>query len=675
MKISIRRFSLVPMFFLLMGTIPSATIAQRLEPEHVANLPTPSDPRLSPGGERVAWLQKVPRDPETERGADASVLWVAKADGSSALAFTSRDGHVSHPRWSPEGDRIAFLDRRPAGESSAKNQIYVIGTRGGEAEVVSNAVEGVADFEWAADGQALIYTTRDPKDDEQKKAEKLGRDWTVVDQNLRHIGLWKVEIGSREARRLTDTDWTFRQIDVSPSGNHVAALGARNPKVDDSYMFIELVTVDIASGEVKSAWDMPGKADTPRFSPDGKWLGVLAGIHENDPFAGSLFLVPAEGGEARNLTPNYEGSIDWFDFDDRGGIVFAATHGTWSQLRRVNLETAAIDTLVENGPVYTSATLSRSGGKIATAADTPTHPPEVMVRELGPGSWSRITHSYPELETFALGRQEVIEWSARDGLRIEGMLVYPVDWQEGQSYPLVVGVHGGPESAVRNGWHTGYGYLSQLLAHRGAFFLLPNYRGSAGRGTAFLLADHGDPAGAEFQDILDGIQHLADRGMVDQDRVGIMGGSYGGYFSAWGATRQTEHFRAAVVNFGVSNLFSDWGDGDIPWEHKLVHWGWFPVDRPSMAMDRSPVSWVRGSRTATLIMHGAEDPRVPAAQGRELYNGLSLNDGLPLEFVLFPREGHGYREAPHRLEACRRALAWMVEYLELEGGAAEATGP
>ncbi len=658
-----------------LASISTGLAAQTLEPEHVANLPSPSDPQISPDGRRVAWLQKVPRDPEAERGADASVLWVADADGGNAIAFTAREGRVSRPQWSPDGERLAFLDRRPADQTTARNQIYVISTRGGEAEALTEVDGGVSEFSWSGDGTSLFFTTRDVKSEEQKTAEKKGRDWTVVDQDYQHIGLWKVGLDGAEPSRLTEEAMSFREIDASPEGDRVAALAARTPKVDDSYMFIELVTVDAGTGSVSTAWDMPGKAAAPRFSPDGRWLAVRAGIHENDPFAGSLFLVAASGGETRNLTPDYDGSIDWFDFDADGGIVFAATHGTWTWLRRVDLETGEIETLVDSGPVYTRASLSRTSGTIAALADTPAQPPEVLVRAVGAGDWDRITHSYPELEAFALGRQEVIEWSARDGLRIEGMLVYPLDWQEGRRYPLVVGVHGGPESAVRNGWHTGYGYLSQLLAHRGAFFLLPNYRGSAGRGTPFLLADHGDPAGAEFQDVLDGIQHLDELELIDTSRVGIMGGSYGGYFSAWGATRESEHFKAAVVNFGVSNLFSDWGDGDIPWEHKLVHWGWFPVDRPAMAMDRSPVSWVRGSRTATLIMHGAEDPRVPAAQSRELYNGLSLNEDLPLEFVLFPREGHGYREAPHRLEACRRALAWMVEHLQLEQAAGAATGP
>ena len=644
-----------------------------LQPSDIVNLPIVSAPALSPDGNRVVYVQKIPRSSDEDRGADYSMLWVVSSEGGEAVAYTSRKGTAQRPRWSPDGTHIAFLDRRPYDDEDAKTQVFVIPVGGGEARQVSDAEESVGEAEWTAHSEAILFTNRDPKSKERQEEEKKGRDWEVADRDYRHIGLYRVGVNGGEAERVGPADLSLRQIAVSPAGGTVAALAASTPKVDDSYMFQRLVSIDLASGELETVWDMPGKASGPRFSHDGEWLACRAGIAAHDPQSGSIFVVPTAGGYARNLTPDYEGTVEWLDFDAEGRIVFVATHGTATHLRRVDPAGGDIETLVDSGPVYTGARLSGSGDRVVVAASTPAHPEEIMVRPTTEAGWTRLTHSYAELEAFALGRQEVIEWKARDGLRIEGILVYPVDYRDGSAYPLVVGVHGGPEGSLRNGWHTGYGYLSQLLAHRGALFLMPNYRGSSGRGVGYLLADHGDPAGAEFQDVLDGIEHLVALGLVDRDRVGIMGGSYGGYFSAWAATKHSESFRAAVVNFGVSNLFSDWADGDIPWEHRLVHWGWFPVDRPLIAMDRSPVSWVRGSTTATLIMHGKSDPRVPPSQSLELYRGLLLNEDLPVEMVLFPHEGHGYRESAHRLEAGRRALAWLEQYLELETAAADSS--
>lgn len=644
------------------GPLPAQEL---LQPEDVANLAEVQDPRVSPDASRVLYRQVVPRRPDEDRGSNYSVLWLVPVAGGEPHAFTSRTGYARGAQWSPDGRRIAFLDRRPHNDAEAKAQIHVIPVDGGEAQVVTRASENVSEFVWAPDGQGFFYVSREEKGQERKDAEEKGQDWVVADQDLRHLRLYHVDLETRQSRQVTQADLSLRQIAVSPDGRRVAALAAETPRVDDSYVFVELVTVDVASGEVEVVWDMPGKAASPRWSRDGAWLGCLAGTAAHDPLPGSLYLVPAAGGEARNLTPEYPGTVEWYDFDARGDVLLVATHGSASHLRRISLATGEIESLLVDGPVYTSAHLSADGSTLAASASTPRHPREIFVTSVEDAGWTRLTTSYPHLEGIPLGRQEVVEWRARDGLRIEGILVYPLDYTEGRTYPLVVGVHGGPEGAVLNGWHTGYGYLSQLLAHRGAFFLMPNYRGSSGRGVGFLLGDHGDPVGAEFQDVLDGVAALAERGLVDRDRVGIMGGSYGGYFSAWGATRETSWFRAAVVNYGSSSVWSNWSLGDIPWEHRLVHWGFFPVDRPFLAVDRSPVTWVRQSRTATLIMHGEKDPRVAWAQSRELYQGLRLNPDLPVEFVTFPREGHGYREAPHRLEACRRALEWLVVHLGL----------
>jgi len=654
----------------LFAASPRAAAATALMPEDVANLDEPSDPRVSPDGRLVVYTQKISRALDAERGKSYSMLWVVPIAGGDPVAFTQRNGRASHPQWSPDGRLIAFLDKRGASaaarDDDAKSQLYVMPVDGGEARALTKEDEGVGEFAWGADASVIYYTAKDARSKEKKEAEKLGRDWETVGREHRQTRLHRLDVASGETRALTDTTLTVRAIAVSPDGKRVAALAADTPTVDDSYMFQRLVTIDAATGRVSLVWDMPGKAARPRWSRDGTSIACLAGVDAHDSYAGSIFVAPASGGEAANLMPGAASTATWFDFDDAGSIVALSIRGTRTLVERVALDGRVLETISSEGPVSNSADIGGGAGPFVTAASTPAHPAEIFAHPVGAGGWTRLSHSYPALEALALGKQEVITWPARDGLTIEGVLVYPVGYVPGRRHPLVVGVHGGPEVATLNGWNTDPTYPSQLVAHRGAFFLMPNYRGSIGRGVAFTKGDFGDPAGAEFQDVLDGIDALIARGLVDPERVGIIGRSYGGYMSAWAATKGSARFAAAVVNYGVTNIWSSWACGDIPSEHERVHFGWFPVDRPLIAYDRSPISHVRGARTPTLIMHGGADKRVHPTQSRELYEGLRLQKGLPVELVIFPREEHGYVEAPHRLEACRRAIDWLTKYLSLD---------
>lgn len=654
----------------MLGAAHPVAAARLLMPEDVANLDEPGDPRVSPDGRLVVYTQKISRALDEERGKSYSMLWVVPAAGGEPVAFSARNGRATNPQWSPDGRQIGFLDRRGAGgaakDDDAKAQVFVIPVDGGEARAVTHEEEGVSEFAWGADASVIFYTAKDAKTKEKKSAEKLGRDWEVVGSEHRQTRLHRLDIAGGASRVLTDTTLTVRAIAVSPDGRRVAALAADTPTVDDSYMFQRLVSIDAATGGVALVWDMPGKAARPRWSRDGAALACLAGVDARDSYAGSIFVVAATGGEAVNLMPGAASTATWFDWDDRGSIVALSIRGTRTVVERIATDGRVLETISTEGPVSLSADIGRGAGPLVTAASTPLHPAEIFARPLCAGGWTRLSRSYPGLDGIALGRQETIRWQARDGLTIEGVLVYPTTHAPGRRFPLVVAVHGGPEVAMLDGWYTEPTYPSQLIANRGAFVLLPNYRGSIGRGVAFTKGDFGDPAGAEFQDIVDGIDALVARGLADPERVGIIGRSYGGYMSAWGATKESARFAAAVVNYGVANLWSSWACGDIPSEHELVHWGWFPVDRPLVAYDRSPVTHVRSGRTPTLILHGAADKRVHPTQARELYEGLKLQKSVPVELVLFPREEHGYAEAPHRLEACRRATDWLTKYLSLD---------
>ncbi len=238
------------------------------------------------------------------------------------------------------------------------------------------------------------------------------------------------------------------------------------------------------------------------------------------------------------------------------------------------------------------------------------------------------------------------------------MLVKPVGFRAGQRYPLVLQPHGGPEAADPNGWNGSYSRWGQMLAGAGYLTLYPNYRGSIGRGVTFAKADHRDLMGAEFQDMLDGIDHLVAQGLADPNRVGIGGGSYGGYTSAWATTYASDRFKAAIPWMGISNWISMTGTSDIFLENSTVHWNLVMYENYEKYWERSPLRHIDKAKTPTLIIHGAADPRVPPGQSLELYTALKWK-GVPVEYVTYPREGHGVTERAHQEDFMKRVLAFF----------------
>jgi len=248
------------------------------------------------------------------------------------------------------------------------------------------------------------------------------------------------------------------------------------------------------------------------------------------------------------------------------------------------------------------------------------------------------------------------------------VLVYPLDYQAGRRYPLILTVHGGPEANDRNGWVTGYSNPGQVAAARGFAVFYPNYRGSTGRGVAFSKLSQGDPAGKEFDDLVDAIDHLVNIGLVDRAKVGITGGSYGGYASAWGATYYSDRFAASVMFVGISNNVSRIGTTDIPNEEVLVHALKHPWDNWTFSLERSPIYYADRSKTPTLILGGTSDPRVSPTQSMELYRHLKLRGKAPVRLVRYPGEQHGNARAASRLDYNLRMLRWMEHYLKGPGG-------
>ncbi len=427
---------------------------------------------------------------------------------------------------------------------------------------------------------------------------------------------------------------------------------------------------DVDSGALVSSFPNPGKLGPFTWGPDGEHLAVISAEDIHDPSAGRLMVAGVADGVLRDVLPGYEGQVASTWWQDAETIMYLGDEGVWTTLGEVGRTGSGRKTHIPTGRgVYSRMSLSRDGKCAAMVSSSPTHPPEVYYLCHGDAGARRLTDSNPWLSALRFAKQEVVSHTARDGLRLEGILIRPLNEVAGQRYPLILCVHGGPESHDRNEWLTSYGDPGQVGAAQGFAVFYPNYRGSTGRGVAFSKLGQADYAGKEFDDLVDAVDHLVSIGLVDKERVGITGGSYGGYATAWCSTYYSERFAAGVMFVGVSNLISKYGTTDIPQEMHLVHarkklwedWNFF--------LERSPIYHLQKAKTPLLIMHGKDDPRVDVGQSLELYRHLKLLGETPVRLVLYPGEGHGNRKAAARLDYNLRMMRWFSHYLQGPGGA------
>jgi len=644
---------------------PLANAQERvLTPELILTVRQVTDAQLSPDGSTVALQVQRPRDAAAPPGGAITELWSVSAEGGEPVQLTTNEEGSRAPLWSPDGRQIAFLSRRPGSEFT---QVYVLPVAGGEARRLTNAANAVVSFKWSPDGQWIAYTVTDPKTSEERDAERQGRDWIVADQNYKHLRLHAVQVSTGASHVVTTTPVSVHDFDWSPDSARLVLAAADTPTVDDSYMKLKLMTVPRTGGAPALLVATEGKLTHPRWSPDGRTIAWLGATTLADPHAGRVFVIPAGGGSAQDVTPDYQGSATWLSWlpGSPSTIAFVAIERQATRAYTLALPARTRTPLpIGDTIVFAGLSFSSDGRRFAFNASLPTHPYEAFAADLAASAPRRLTTLNPQLDGVQFGAQEIVRWKATDGLEMEGVIVKPVGYQSGRRYPLVMQPHGGPESADVNGWMGTYSRWGQLLAGRGFVTFYPNYRGSIGRGPQFAMADHRDLMGLEFQDMLSGIDHLASIGLIDPERVGVGGGSYGGYTSAWAATYGSEHFKAAVMWMGISNWYSMTGTSDIFFENSTVHWNAMMYENEALYWERSPLSHIDKANTPTLIIHGAADPRVPIGQSQEMYMALRWK-GVPVEFVSYPREGHGVGERAHQDDFMRRVVGWFEKYLNV----------
>jgi len=562
---------------------------------------------------------------------------------------------------------VSFLAKR---EGDDHKSLYVIKVNGGEAKRVVGLEADISDYSWSPDGKRLAAIAPEAKCEKREELAEKGFNQKIFEEDWQQVKVWiATPEGDAEPQALP-LEGSAIQVRWSPKGRRLAVALAPSPLTDDRYMFQTISVVSPDSGEVLSKIDRAGKLGRMTWSPDGTNLAMISGVDLNDPSAGSLLIASAEGGKAGNLAPDFEGSIGSIAWTDDHTILCLVSVGVDTALYRADISNHAFERVgwSDTGAVFSSMSVSVDGSKMALVGSSPEHPAEVFTTDELTGSPKRLTNTNPWLSDVDLAKQTVVLHTARDGLELEGLLVYPLNSVEGTRYPLVMMVHGGPEGHRSNGWLTRYSSPAQVFASRGFATFFPNYRGSTGRGVAFSKLGQKDAAGAEFDDLVDAVNHLIEIGLVDKDKVGVTGGSYGGYATAWLATKYSPRFAAGVMFVGISNIISKAGTTNIPEEEYLVHARQRPQDDLDFYLERSPVTHAKKGRTPLLILGGENDPRVDPGQSKEMYRALKVAGKAPVRLVIYPKEGHGNRKAAARYDYSLRLLRWMEHYLNGPGG-------
>ncbi|RRS09272.1 S9 family peptidase [Pseudoalteromonas sp. J010] len=652
---------------LAMGFTSAASLASdTINIEDIPKIQSVSSTSVSPNGELVAFTRSVPRELYVDKnGTNYNELYVVDDEGVERPFITGKVS-ISSISWSADGQFIYFLTKKKEDKQRA---LYRIAVNGGEAQkVLALKGRGISSYNLSPDGKKVAVLAMPAAEKSEKELKKLGFMAEVYELGLKNKQLHIIDLTTSE-KPLTpaalNIEGYVSEINWADDASKLLVKTQPTALIDDKYMKSQWHVLDAKTQKITTSFKTEGKLGTAEFSHDGKYIAILGAEDKHDPATGRLYLADAQSGKVEEWIPNFMGHIGDFEWSNRKNqLTFIANVGAESFVGQIKVGSKKYKKLIKEGKfIASNLSISDSDKTIALRANTAKHPNEVfMIRS---SKATRLSNSNPWLDNKRFAKQEAINFKARDGVEIGGVLIYPLDYQEGTRYPLIMSVHGGPESHDKNGWLTSYSDPGQMGAARGYAVFYPNYRGSTGKGVDYSKLGQGDYAGKEFDDLVDMKEYLVNTGLVDTKRVGITGGSYGGYASAWGATKLTEHFAASVMFVGVTNQLSKFGTTDISNEMYLVHARSYPWDKWQWYLERSPIYWSGQSKTPLLIMHGKDDPRVHPAQSMELYRYMKVQ-GKDVRLVYYPGEGHGNRKVAAQYDYSLRLMRWMDNYL-IEG--------
>ncbi len=670
-------------FALLFAAAPVLAQTRGVTAEDYFAFETLGDPHFSPDGATIAFTVTTVDQRQNRR---YTTIWTVPSNGSaSAVKITTSPQSSTSPRWSPDGSSIAFLSARPvAGEAAEsgtpRSQIWLLPLAGGEPHRVTNLLNGVSSFQWAPDGTRIVCISRSGPNDTAKSPSDV-RHYTHANYKFNDSGwfddkrthLWVVDVASGQAKPITSGNaWNDTDPQWSPDGAHIAFVSDRTGKAFDEGRNTDIWVVDANGGSLTKVADRAEPDNSPRWSPDGRTIAFVSANEERaHP---KVWLVAASGGMPRLAADGLDLIPSGLRWAEGGRALYFETgvKGT-SQLYRIDLAAKRAAPVTSGERTLHLVDINEKTGRMAYGVDDPTHLDDLYVADLKGQNERQLTHLNAALwKQLQLVAVERVPFKGADGWDVDGFLMKPVGFDPSKKYPLILTIHGGPAGMNGFDWYHEF----QVYASHGWAVFFTNPRGSTGYGEKFERGVQMEWGGKAYVDIMNGVDAvLARNPWIDSSRLGVTGGSYGGFMTNW-IVSHTTRFKAAVTLRSISNFVSDDGTRDGMYGH-AADFGGDIFEAFDNYWNESPLKYVKNVKTPTLVLHSDNDFRVPIEQGEQWFRALQ-HFGVPSEIVFFPRENHNLTrtgEPKHLVESINWQVYWFDRYLNGNANAVPPDAP
>lgn len=633
--------------------------------EEIISLPTLSGANISDDDKGVAFVKKTANwKDNTYR----NHIWIYEKDKEQSYLLTTGDIDSIHPLWSPDSRDIAYLS--PVGDGdNKKNQIFVKSIDGYSELQITDEKEGVSTFKWESTGKGFYYVAQSKECEEIKKRKELYGDFQHAGKEHRNNCLYYIEIekgiqNDKEEReisgvyQLTDgKDFYIHNFDISNDGTKVVFMAT--PSLND-HMNGDLYILDVEAEELQKMNVDKLLGGSVCFSPEGSKICYSASIREKDYYRNhiqesTLEIYDMNTGEVIKPLTNFDSTVMPLQWTDKGILI------RWQDKTNYRIGLLCEDGTVEmlgdkvDGFIM-DASITRDGNHISYSKAITNETFEIYLDD------KKITDENSLFKGKLKSNREIISWQSSDGLEIEGVLSTPVDFDANKKYPLLVVIHGGPAWASFSIFSDCFNekYPIEQFIEKGFIVLEPNYRGSSGYGNEFLKANYRKQGIADYEDVISGVDELVEQGIVDKDRVGVMGWSNGGYISAFCSTFSNK-FKAISVGGGITNWSTHYVNTDIPYFIRM-HLGNTPWNDPDIYTKTSPMTYIKSACTPTLIQHGEKDARIPTSNAYELYQGLRDME-VNTELIIFKGMAYSSDQPGINVAIMKQNLMWFSHYI------------